>query len=211
MGGQRILLVEGKDDEHVIKNLCGARELPQLVFHNKEGFESLIESLPVQLKSSGPNDDTVGVVVDADEDAGRRWEDLRMCLTRAGYSRVPRDPLRDGMVLDAETGTALLPRVGVWMMPDNANSGQLENFLEFLIPSEHRRLAVHVDQSIESIPGEFMFFAPNKKAKAKIHTWLAWQRDPGKPLGQAISARYLDADVPQVDVFVAWIKRLFQF
>ncbi|MGO8750061.1 MAG: DUF3226 domain-containing protein [Thermoguttaceae bacterium] len=42
-----------------------------------------------------------------------------------------------------------------------------------------------------------------------IHTWLAWQKKPGKPLGIAIRERFLDPNVPQVDVLVSWLKRLF--
>src|SRR5436190_24268592 len=32
-----------------------------------------------------------------------------------------------------------------------------------------------------------------KVSKALIHTWLAWQEKPGRPLGLAITARYFDA------------------
>jgi len=42
-----------------------------------------------------------------------------------------------------------------------------------------------------------------------MHTWLAWQEEPGKPLGTAITAKFLDANVAQVDVLVAWLKALF--
>ena len=38
---------------------------------------------------------------------------------------------------------------------------------------------------------------------------LAWQKEPGLPLGASISARFLDANVSQVDVLVACLKRLF--
>lgn len=42
-----------------------------------------------------------------------------------------------------------------------------------------------------------------------IHTWLAWQDDPGTPLGQAITKRYLDAEGPHVAAFLSWLTRLF--
>ncbi len=42
-----------------------------------------------------------------------------------------------------------------------------------------------------------------------MHTWLAWQNKPGRPFGTAITARYLDADVPEATAFVAWLEKLF--
>ena len=42
-----------------------------------------------------------------------------------------------------------------------------------------------------------------------MHTWLAWQENPGRPYGTAITARFLDAEAPQADVLVAWINYLF--
>jgi len=45
--------------------------------------------------------------------------------------------------------------------------------------------------------------------KAEIHTWLAWQVQPDKALGTAITARYLDPDVPEVTIFMGWLRRLF--
>lgn len=45
--------------------------------------------------------------------------------------------------------------------------------------------------------------------KAEIHTWLAWQKEPGKPLGQAITARYLNPNAPDAQQLIAWIRRVF--
>ena len=47
------------------------------------------------------------------------------------------------------------------------------------------------------------------KSKAKIHTWLAWQKTPGTPMGTAITKRYLDTDNKMCDKFVEWITNLF--
>lgn len=45
--------------------------------------------------------------------------------------------------------------------------------------------------------------------KAMIHTWLAWQREPGRPMGLAITKRFLDPEAPSAMEFVAWVRRLF--
>ncbi len=46
-------------------------------------------------------------------------------------------------------------------------------------------------------------------SKAQIHAYLAWQKEPGKPFGTAITAKYLQADNPHCEKFVEWLKRLF--
>ncbi|HST61263.1 MAG TPA: DUF3226 domain-containing protein, partial [Longimicrobium sp.] len=51
-------------------------------------------------------------------------------------------------------------------------------------------------------------FSPVHRSKALIHTWLAWQEQPGSPMGQAIGKRDLDAQAPQAQRFVAWLQRL---
>ncbi len=36
-----------------------------------------------------------------------------------------------------------------------------------------------------------------------------WQEEPGKPMGQAITKRYLDATAPQAQQLIRWIRKLF--
>jgi hypothetical protein len=45
--------------------------------------------------------------------------------------------------------------------------------------------------------------------KARIHTWLAWQENPGLPFGTAITARYFGADSQEALKFVNWFNLLF--
>ena len=47
------------------------------------------------------------------------------------------------------------------------------------------------------------------RAKAKIHSYLAWQDEPGKPMGVSITAHVLNPDSPSGIKFLEWLKRLF--
>ena len=80
-------------------------------------------------------------------------------------------------------------------MPDNRVPGILEDFLRFLVP-DGDPLFIHVEKSLNAIPFAHRRFNELRKPKAMIHTWLAWQEEPGRPFGQAISARYLDPHLP---------------
>ncbi|MGA2543576.1 MAG: DUF3226 domain-containing protein [Verrucomicrobiota bacterium] len=206
MAGKKILLVEGTDDEHVFKNLCGQRNVGTLDEIKPQGsVKQLLENFPVRLLES--EIEVLGVVLDADTDLAGRWDALKQRLIRAGYSGVPGQPAPEGTILDPPINT-LLPRFGVWIMPDNRTTGILEDFLHFLVPAGSR-LFEHVKSSVQAIPDQERRFSKLAEPKAIIHTWLAWQVEPGKPFGTAISAKFLDPNVSQVDVLVAWLKRLF--
>jgi len=206
MPARKVLLVEGIDDQNVIMHICGNRGVHHLdEIAPQESVEQLLENFPVRLKES--DIEVLGIVLDADTDLQGRWEALRHRLTQAGYTEVPQQPAPTGTILPAPPNT-LLPRFGVWIMPDNQTRGILEDFLHFLVPSESQ-LYEHVKSSVSSIPGGERRFKEADEPKARIHTWLAWQKESGKPFGTAITAKFLDANVAQVDVLVAWLKLLF--
>lgn len=207
MPGKRTLLVEGPDDEHVLKHLCGTRDVGLLDNVTAYGgADQLLESFPVRLKLSEEGD-IIGLVIDADADLTSRWQAIRDRLILAGYQIVPVEPVAAGTILDPPSAT-LLPRVGVWIMPDNQTKGILEDFLLFLVPPASW-LFEHAKSSVAAIPADERRFSQLAEPKAIIHTWLAWQEEPGRPLGTAITARYLDPGLPGADVLVTWLKRLF--
>jgi len=104
----------------------------------------------------------------------------------------------------------LLPKVGVWLMPDNQSNGILEDFLRLLVPTPNELLG-HAQQSINDIPDGHRLFASKDEPKALMHTWLAWQEEPGKPFGTAIKAQYLKANaaIPEVANLINWLRELF--
>jgi hypothetical protein len=91
-------------------------------------------------------------------------------------------------------------------MPDNSSKGILEDFLRFLVPKGDVLLP-YAEETVQGLPEKR--FSENDRPKALIHTWLAWQGDPGRPFGQAITARFLQPDVKEAAVFVEWLKSLF--
>jgi hypothetical protein len=101
-----------------------------------------------------------------------------------------------------------LPRVGVWDMPDNTLPGMLEDYLCFLVPAGDA-LFERAGRCVAEIPIDERRFAEAHLTKALIHTWLAWQDDPGTPLGQAITKRYFESEGPRVQGLLAWLTRLF--
>jgi hypothetical protein len=149
--------------------------------------------------------DTVGIVIDADVTLAQRWQSVRDALVpRYGERRVPEGPVTDGFILDRDG--VWTKRCGVWVMPDNTQGGMLENFLLALIPAGDALLG-HARQVVATLPETR--FIQEHQAKAEVHTWLAWQEEPGTPLGLALARRYLDADHALARRFHDWLVRLF--
>jgi hypothetical protein len=199
---KNILLVEGKDDEHVFYHLLAYHNIPEgFRIKNKNGIDNLLETLEVELQGSGL--ERLGIVVDADTNLAARWQSLRHILSTLGYT-VPDNPEPNGTLLQQKDW----PVVGIWLMPDNTLPGMLEDFISALIPSEDSLWKRALD-CVQHIPEEERRFLAAHQSKAQIHTWLAWQDDPGTPLGLSITKRYLNADAPLAHNLMNWIRRLF--
>jgi len=199
----RAVWVEGKDDQAVVYALCAAYELPRIFeVQPRGGVETLLNGLGLALR--GVPIERLGVVVDANGDADARWSAVARIARAEGYSGVPDAPNAGGTIIP---GSEALPRLGVWIMPDNRSSGALEDFAAMLVPAADA-LWVRAGEAVDSIPEQDRLFSAVRRSKAHMHTWLAWQEQPGSPMGQAIGKGDLDAHAPAAQRFVAWLRRL---
>lgn len=208
------LLVEGKNDRHVIWALCQKYEVPQTFSveiginddsnqQKTQGVEELLDGIPVILKEE--NLETLGIVVDADQDLAARWQGVTNKLKEFGYRDIPSAPHEDGWIHTQEEK----PKIGVWVMPDNNLPGMLEDFVAYLIPAEDK-LQGKAHAILEEIEREDLNpYSLNHRQKALIHTWLAWRKTPGIPMGQAITAKALSHDSAIAKKFINWLNDLF--
>ncbi len=196
----RVLLVEGTNDQHVMWALFQAHKVPQVFDVIKTGgIEQLLESVPVRLETQSGLE-RLAVVIDANSDIESRWRQLKDRLAKSGFAGVPDVPTSTGTVLDFNGGI----RFGAWVMPDNTVPGILENFVVFLVPANDLMIPL-VDSFLAGIPEDLRKYPESRIPKARIHAWLSIQEEPGKPIGQAITARYLDAEAQCVGSFIEWI------
>lgn len=201
------LLVEGSDDRNVCYHLLKSHhidvDLHGIEIVTKNGVEKLLQGLDVELITSGLT--SLGVVVDADEDIAGRWQSLRDILLKVGYSTTPTDPDLEGTIIYESDQ----PTIGVWIMPNNELPGMLEHFCHFLVPRDDC-LWNQAEYIVQQVMHVDCRFPQPHLMKAQIHSWLAWQNEPGKPLGQAITKKFLDAQAPHAQQFISWIRRLFE-
>ena len=198
----RILMVEGQDDRHVISHIVNRSQLElNFSISDREGIELLLEDIPLEVRASERV--AVGIVVDRDTDPSSNWDAVRDPLLDEGFG-VPRQPDPDGTIIPE---TDDLPRVGIWLMPDNQSTGELEDFVSEMIPDDDPVWPLSQDY-IDGIPTADRKFTENKIQRAKVHAWLAAREDP-RQMGQAIRARDLDVNGELCQKFVDWIRRLF--
>ena len=201
-----VLLVEGPNDKHVIWALCQHYQVPQTFdVVDCNGIDNLFGQLNVRLK----NPDLykrIGIVVDADEDIHSRWEKFKHAIKDFQQLQTADLKMQDsGLVVQIPDGM----RIGAWMMPDNRLNGMLEDFV-LSLAEDGDALMAHTEGVINDLEkAGLQRYHAIHRSKAKIHTFLAWQKEPGKPMGQAITAHILNPDSPNAQTFVEWLKRLF--
>jgi hypothetical protein len=198
----QILLVEGKDDFHVLCSIFKKNKIKNCFdIIDKDGIDKLIVSIPIHLKTDAQ---TIGIIVDSDENLIHRWKSIADILTNHGYA-IPTTVPTEGLIICTDE----LPKIGVWLMPDNNENGMLEDFVKQLISGDDKLLPYVEKALIEIEKLGLNKYKEIHKSKAKIHTWLSWQEDPGTPMGLAITKKYLDSENELCLEFLNWIKKLY--
>lgn len=199
-----VLLVEGKNDCHVIWALCKTHGVPQVFsLCNCENDTGVLKSLNALIMASNQVE-TVGVVLDVDDRTiESRWQQIQDKIKVHGYD-FPESPDPAGTVLPLNGDK---PKLGIWLMPNNQDPGMLEDFLMSLANVSSISFATEsVDYAKEK---GLTTFKEVHHSKAVIHTYLAWQDEPGKPLGQSITSHVLNPETDIAKCFTAWLIKLF--
>lgn len=229
-----VILVEGMDDLHTIAGFLRSRGLTslydsrsrnplRLIWNENKLRLNIVSAGSVQnasrelrtlhvLENDGISDcKALALVVDADESLENRWRSVQATLRAIGQE-PPDSPEPRGTVLTSES--AVIPRIGIWIMPDNRQAGMLETFLGMCVPqgSENpvwRRALAQTDL----VHAEILEPERFKNAhldKARIHNYLAWTDPPGVSLGQAVLKNTLDSKSAHAGVFLKWLRAVFE-
>ncbi len=196
-----VLLVEGQDDMHVVRQLCNRyQSMPEFAIHVTGDDRKLLDAIGPAMLVSGRT--AVGVLVDADDDPDSRWVELRSRLLEEGIT-TPDRPSPDGTIIDIGVN----PRIGIRVMPDNWSLGEIEDFVQGMIPQDDP-VWPRSERYVDDIPAEYRKFRPGKLLRAKLYAWLATREIPGR-MGAAIGADDLDAQAANSVRFMDWLWDLF--
>lgn len=219
MSAKNILLVEGESDRSFFEALCKHLDLtvsvkiatPRDAGHtndSKQAVFSVLETTALIQLADGTTE-RLAVVVDADRatDGGgfeRTLDQLRQRLNAKGYTLRADDGL-GGLIFEHSDG---LNDIGAWIMPNNADEGALEHWIQNNVHPDEGALMQHAQASINQIPNGPKF-REIRRSKAEVSTWLAWQSEPDHGLWQAVKPGLLDVTAPQFLALKAWLEKVF--
>jgi hypothetical protein len=206
------MIVEGWDDAHSVVGLMKhhvdwprEEHLWPVHIHMGNGAEEILKDGVLTTYLRGSTVKIFGVMLDADAKPGGRYDSIRN-LCAAIFPNLPKNLAKDGIVVENSAGQ----RFGVWIMPDNATEGCLENFLKLLVPVECKPVWDHAEDSLKNAKRLGCNLAGNDFVKAVLYTWLAWQETPGQSPGIALTKKVLDPTNPAATSFVDWFRKLYQ-
>jgi len=213
----RILLVEGEADRAFFEQICRFVGLNASVTvappkdlagtHNtKEGVFNYLPTLLGQLADGQIS--RLAVVVDADSVAnGGGYEPTirRVEKIVAPYGFVLAAHTIGGMVFQHNDGLA---DFGLWVMPNNADEGMLEDWIKLSIHPDERGLFAHAETVVAALP-QPPKFKPIHRSKAEVATWLAWQKQPGHGTYRAIEDGLIDIIGAHYKNLIAWLGHVF--
>jgi hypothetical protein len=199
----KVLLVEGDNDCHVVMALCKAHQVPETFGIYQCGSDvGVLKRLNALISRPDPPS-AIGILLDADNSAKSRWESIQSKLRSYSYT-LPTHPDIYGTVAESN---AEEPKLGFWIMPNNQNSGMLEDFCAEL--ADPASLTVAREAVKQAVAMQATTFKAVHESKAVIHTYLAWQDEPGYPLGKSITSQALRSKTEIAIKFTDWLKCLF--
>lgn len=216
-----ILLVEGEADRSFFEALCRSLNLdtqvevapPRRFGAQRNTKQAALHTLPTLLENLIDREDgRLAVVLDADNhDHGggfmrtvRQFSDV---VGEFGYrQRTTGARSPDGLLFCHDDG---LNDLGLWVMPNNADEGMLEDWLAQCLTEAERPWFDHAIRVIDELPWSAKF-KTLRRPKAKVATWLAWQERPGEGLYHAVEAGLLDGQSALHAGLNTWLEAVYR-
>lgn len=228
----RLLIVEGATDKKLMHRLCkelGIGDLdvilpitPEELLTDEDiangssgnGKNGAIERLIDLITNLRDEDNALqhlAMVVDADQHQNghgyqRTFDDISQKLRDQGYTQDEEASTKAcGLIFSHSDGLA---SIGVWIMPNNQEDGALESWISACINNTELPLFNHATTVVNELSTSFnRTFTGNKKAKAEVATWLAWQKSPSIGLYAAVGL--LDSQSSEYKNLVTWLNYVF--
>ena len=144
-------------------------------------------------------------MIDADESAEHTLQSVSDAFGRGGLPGFPKVLNSQGLICEVNS-----VRLGVWIMPNNADAGMAEDLFLTLFPSEQNARRGFAKQTLDHLEadGLNLYDIDRQRSKALAHTLLAWQEEPGVPMGAAVIKQFVKLPKERLPL-VDWLCRLF--
>jgi hypothetical protein len=213
-----LLLVEGVNDCHAVIQLIWLVYQSDPVFglHECGSDDKVLQSLASRVVSTRPKQKILGLILDSDIEGVHpeqviqsRMDQLRAVV--GTHYQLPKLFPDGGLIVDpisSRPDADRLPKLGVWLMPDNKAYGMFEDLLmKSLSDDIASYTAAVVRKSKVDGVGRFR---DSHLSKAVIRTYMAWQDPPDvQYLGLAIKRGTFQRIEAECKPFLAWLEQLF--
>jgi hypothetical protein len=222
---ERVLIVEGEEDEKFFKTICreigaGVQVNVRVQVQEKRGKPKAIETFGDQLAIlSAASDARVGLVVDADQQAVNATDGfvntratINERLAAGSFNPLTHVSGTSGLLSTSNSRPRV--KLGAWIMPDNKSDGYLEHFISHVIAdaeSDRHQFAAATARKVADGQhgGPTFSFRKHHLPKAELGTWLAWSDPPRMSLGAVASAGMLDRQKPPFQDLMQWLRLLY--
>lgn len=209
------LIVEGKDG-YVLSALCKAQGLALPSGYHGRAYENFVVNAggisqisdAIKVALLDPTTTNIGIVIDANQVGVSGRQQSILAAIRRAY------PDYNGSIEVGERGWSAEIKsgltLGLWIMPDNRNSGYLEHFLTQLIRPDNPRLALANRFLEQAIAEELEGFKDARHQKALLSLFLALQEEPGMNYQTAVAKGVFNHRHPSAQDFLTWFAETFR-
>ncbi|MBD3275645.1 MAG: hypothetical protein GF372_10055 [Candidatus Marinimicrobia bacterium] len=169
----KLVIVEGKDDERFIKALIKFLDLREIEVRELGGKSNMRRALPSLIKESNFRQiHSLAIIRDADNDSNRTFQSIQTLLQNNGLP-VPENPYS----MTNET-----PNVMAIILPDHFSTGELE---DLCLDSVNGDPVIGCIENLFDCVDEVTSIGPRNMSKAKVHAFLSTREDPTLRIGEA--------------------------
>lgn len=218
LDGDSLLLVEGSNDRHAVSQLVRLLYGVEPAFEilDCRGDDGVLNQLSAKLVQPNLQQKILGLILDADIEGSTTREVIQRRLAqlkdRIGVDYDLPDMFPEsGLIIDPLPGRraiGALPRIGVWLMPNNKAFGMFEDLLMESLGDHQREYTSKVVKQAKA--DRIASYHESHHSKAVIRTYMAWQEPPDvQYLGLAIQKGHFQNIEAACAQFLDWLGRLF--
>ena len=202
---EKILLVEGKDEENFFKILLQYIEIDQdIQIISYDGKNNLKNNLSaIKLDKNFNKLTALAIIQDADEDAQNTFEKICSALNNHDLPKPDK--------ISLFTNDVNILRVGVFTLPDGKNTGMLESlFLSTVEQTDIFKQCVepfiNCIKTITSTQNQYK--KPKNIHKARCRAFLSAMEDDTPSLGIAAQKKYWNLESDKLQPLYSFLNRL---
>lgn len=196
---QKLLLVEGKDEEVFFKILLERKKIGGIQIMPSGGKQKFQKHLPALRKTPGFDKIiSLAVIHDADESADKAFQSIQSALN----NNELKSPDKIGKFVSSS------PKVGVFIIPDGKSKGNLESLCLSTVKSNDIKCIDSFMDCIKQNSNNSSYNFPKNIYKARCRAFLSSMEEDTPSLGVAAQKAYWDFDSEKLNCLLSFLKQL---